>query len=123
MRWLLVILINWSCAAQSTIPEPPNVSDPSAVQYALSQVQQFTFAQDKQLHMGGCFVISSTTSAIVYKRTGNKKRALLTGLAVGIGAGLAKEIYDIKYGNPSVDDLLADIIGSAAGVAIIRITF
>lgn len=123
MRLLIIILINWSCAAQSLAPTPPSVSDPSAVQYAVSQVQQFTFAQDKQLHMGGCFVLSSITSAIVYKKTRNRKRAIITGLAVGIGAGLLKEIYDIKYGDPSIDDLIADIIGSTAGVAVIRINF
>jgi len=123
MRWLLVILINWSCAAQSTIPEPPNVSDPSSVQYALSQVQTFTLSTDKQLHMAGCFMISSITTSYVYNRTADKRKAILIGFGAGMAAGIIKEVVDIRYGHSDWNDLLADGIGSSLGAISISFTF
>ena len=76
---------------------------------------------DKLLHMGGSYVISSTVSAIVYDKTKNKKCALLSGLAVSMFIGAGKEIYDRKHGNPDVKDMLANFVGASLGIITIRI--
>ena len=92
------------------------------VSRVLSAASEFALAQDKQLHMGACFVVSSLTSAIVYKKTKNKKKATAYGIGIAMLAGFTKEIYDIKHGHPSLEDILANGIGSSLGVITIRIT-
>ena len=90
---------------------------------AQSSIPEFFSSADKQLHMGGCYVISSMTTALVYKRTANKRKSILIGLGTGIAMGVAKELYDIKYGSPELGDIAADAIGAGLGVLCIRITF
>ena len=90
---------------------------------AQSSIPEFFSSADKQLHMGGCYVISSMTTALVYKRTANKRKSVLIGLGTGIALGVAKELYDIKYGNPELGDIAADAIGAGLGVLCVRITF
>ena len=80
----------------------------------------YTF-DDKQLHMGATYVISSFTTAYVFKKTQNKKKAMWIGFGVGIGVGIAKELYDIEHGNCEVGDLVADVIGSTLGCLVITI--
>ena len=82
---------------------------------------QFLYQQDKQLHMGGTYVISSIASSYTLNKTNDKRKALLVGIVAGITAGLAKEIYDIKYGNPDLADLAADAIGATTGALVITI--
>ena len=82
---------------------------------------QFLLEHDKQLHIGGTYIISSATSSYVLNKTDNRSKALLIGFGVGFTAGLAKEIWDINYGNPSVEDLVADAIGSALGSVVVTI--
>jgi hypothetical protein len=77
--------------------------------------------EDKQLHLGATYVISSTTTALVYNKIKNKKKARWIGFGVGVTVGIAKEIYDIEHGNPETGDLIADIIGSALGSFVITI--
>ena len=43
------------------------------------------------------------------------------GFGVGMGVGIAKELYDIEHGNCEVGDLLADVIGSSLGCLVITI--
>jgi len=90
---------------------------------AHSSIPEFFSSADKQLHMGGCYVISSMTTALVYKRTANKRKSVLIGLGTGIALGVAKELYDIKCGNPELGDIAADAIGAGLGVLCVRITF
>ena len=78
--------------------------------------------QDKLLHAGGCYAISSSVAALVYDKTNNKKKSLLYGFGISVLAGVAKEVYDIRCGNPDVKDIAADIIGASLGVITIRIT-
>jgi len=124
LRWLLICIL-WSSniAAQSLMPNPPSISEPSSVQYALSRTQEFALSTDKQLHMAGCFMISSLTTSYVYNRTADKRKAIAIGFGAGMVAGIAKEIYDIKYGNPDWNDILADAIGSGLGAVSITLTF
>lgn len=77
--------------------------------------------QDKLLHLGGSYVISSAVSAVVYNKTRNKKRAIIYGLCASVIAGGIKEIYDIKNGQPEWSDLAADVAGATLGVITIRI--
>jgi len=90
---------------------------------AQSSIPEFFSSADKQLHMGGCYVISSMTTALVYKRTANKRKSVLIGLGTGIALGVAKELYDIRCGNPELGDIAADAIGAGLGVLCVRITF
>jgi len=124
LRWLLICIL-WSSniAAQSLMPNPPSISEPSSVQYALSRTQEFALSTDKQLHMAGCFMISSLTTSYVYNRTADKRKAIAIGFGAGMVAGIAKEIYDIRYGNPDWNDILADAIGSGLGAVSITFTF
>ena len=78
--------------------------------------------QDKLLHLSGCYIVSSTTTTLLLDRYSERKAARI-GFAVGVGVGIAKEIYDIKYGTPSAGDLVADIIGAGLGAVVIRIRF
>ena len=82
---------------------------------------QFLLEQDKQLHMGGTYVISSIVSSYTLVKTNDKRKALVIGITSGLAAGLAKEIYDLKYGNPELEDLAADAIGATAGALTITI--
>ena len=78
--------------------------------------------QDKQLHIGATYMLGASTSALVYNKTGDKKKATIYGLIVHMIAGIAKEIYDINHGHSDVNDILANSVGSCLGVVTIRIT-
>lgn len=78
--------------------------------------------QDKLLHAGGCYAISSSVSALVYDKTKDRRKAILYGLTTSIFIGVAKEVYDIKHGNPDIKDIAADVVGAGLGVITIRIT-
>tara|TARA_R110001592_G_scaffold138290_2_gene357156 strand:+ start:39 stop:362 length:324 start_codon:yes stop_codon:yes gene_type:complete len=104
MLYVVIMILSVNLHAQTSIPE-------------------FFNSSDKQLHMGGCYVVSSMTTAYIYKTTGNKRTAIAVGLGTGIALGVAKELYDIKYGNPELGDIAADVIGAGLGVFCISITF
>ena len=78
--------------------------------------------QDKQLHISATYMLSASTTALVYNKTHYKKKATIYGLIIPMVAGVAKEIYDINHGNSDVNDILANSIGSYLGVVTIRIT-
>ena len=124
MRWLLICIL-WSSniAAQSLMPNPPEISEPSSIAYVVSRTQEFAVSTDKQLHMAGCFMISSVTTSYVYNRSADKRKAILIGFGAGMVAGMAKEVYDLGYGNPDWADILADAIGSGLGAVTITFTF
>ena len=88
----------------------------------ISKMQNFALAQDKQLHMGACYAISSFTSALVYRETKDKTKATVYGFGVAMLAGVIKEVYDINNGHSDINDILANTIGSSLGVVTIRIT-
>jgi len=78
--------------------------------------------QDKLLHLSGCYIVSATTTSILLDKYPEEKAAWI-GFTVGVTLGIAKEVYDIKYGDPSIEDLAADIIGAGLGAVVIRIRF
>lgn len=122
-RLLIYIMLGLNCSAQSLMSNPPEISEPSNIEYAVSQMQGFAVSTDKQLHMAGCFMISSLTTSYVYNRTADKRKAIAIGFGAGIVAGIAKEVYDLGYGNPELADILADAIGSGLGAVSITFTF
>jgi uncharacterized protein YfiM (DUF2279 family) len=81
-----------------------------------------TIPQDKMLHFSGCYIVSATTTTIASHYL-PKKKAFWVGVSVGTAVGLAKEIWDIKHGNPEWGDLGADVIGSFAGSITITYRF
>ena len=103
VRIIGLLLISISCNAQS--------------------LNVLSLHQDKQLHVGYTYIISSATTSYVLKKTRNKKKAILVGIGVGVTIGLAKELYDAKYGYAQTGDLIADIIGATAGSIVVTIPF
>tara|TARA_Y100000385_G_scaffold156033_1_gene161829 strand:- start:365 stop:670 length:306 start_codon:yes stop_codon:yes gene_type:complete len=101
MRLLIIILlfINTTCVSQSLIP------------------------QDKLLHAGGCYVISSTTSSIVYNITENRKKAFIYGVLSSVVIGGIKELYDIKHGDSNWGDMGANVVGGTLGSFSIVVRF
>ena len=101
MKRILVFLlfINYLCTGQSVIP------------------------QDKLLHAGGCYVISSTTSSIVYNITENRKKAFIYGVLSSVVIGGIKELYDIKHGDSSWGDMGANVVGGTLGSFSIVVRF
>ena len=79
--------------------------------------------QDKLLHTGGCYVISATTSSIVYNITEDRKKAFIYGLSSAIIIGGVKEIYDIKCGDSNWGDMGANVIGGTLGAFTVTIRF
>lgn len=101
MKRILVFLlfINYLCTGQSIIP------------------------QDKLLHAGGCYVISSTTSSIVYNITENRKKAFIYGVLSSVVIGGIKELYDINHGDSSWGDMGANVVGGTLGSFSIVVRF
>ena len=81
-----------------------------------------TIKRDKLLHMGGSYFMSSSVSSLVYDKTKDKKKSLIIGFTASMVLGMAKEIYDIKYGKPDIKDVIANTVGSSLGIITIRIT-
>ena len=79
--------------------------------------------QDKLLHMGGCYVISSTTASIVYNMTENRKKAFIYGLSSAVIIGGLKEIHDINHGDSNWGDMGANVIGGTLGALVITVRF
>ena len=79
--------------------------------------------QDKQLHVGYTYIISSVTTSYVLKKTSSKKKAIIIGIGVGVTIGAIKEIYDSKHGCAQKGDIMADLIGSTLGSIVVTIPF
>jgi VanZ family protein len=79
--------------------------------------------QDKQLHVGYTYIISSVTASYVLKKTNNKKKAIFIGIGVGMTIGIAKEVYDARNGGAQGSDLIADLVGATCGSLVITIPF
>jgi hypothetical protein len=72
--------------------------------------------QDKVKHFVAGSTISFVSYKFLYKKTKNHPKSLLLGMASGIVAGIAKEVYDPVFDN---NDLLATSFGSISiGITI-----
>lgn len=77
--------------------------------------------QDKQAHLFTCYTLGVAGNGIIWELTGNKKLALFSGIALGTGVGIAKELYDKNRTGFSTSDLKFDILGAVLGSISLRI--
>jgi len=68
----------------------------------------FNFTEDKQKHAAVSFVLGAASAAVIE----DKKYAF----GVAMLPGIAKEVYDIRNGCASIQDLLYDAVGAYVGV-------
>tara|TARA_Y100000361_G_C11112582_1_gene318474 strand:+ start:83 stop:424 length:342 start_codon:yes stop_codon:yes gene_type:complete len=68
--------------------------------------------QDKQLHFGAGMITSGLGYTWSFNKHQDKKKALITGIATSIVAGIAKETFDsIRGGDFDERDILATTLG------------
>ena len=93
------------------------------LRFGLNQLDQFTetVGQDKLLHMGGCYVISATTTSLVYNITENRKKAFVYGVLSSVIIGGIKEIYDINHGDSNWADMRANVVGGTLGAFTVTV--
>jgi len=95
------------------------------LRFGLSQMDKFveSIGQDKLLHAGGCYVISSTTASLVYNITENRKKAFVYGVLSSVIIGGVKEIHDIKHGDSNWGDMGANVVGATLGASVVIVRF
>ena len=120
---LFLLLYSTPCLGQDNVPYHGGNS--RNFQFGLSQLDKFTesIGQDKLLHMGGCYVISSTTASIVYNMTENRKKAFIYGVLSSVIIGGIKEIHDINHGDSNWADMGANVIGGTLGALVVTVRF
>ena len=120
---LFLLLYSTPCLGQDNVPYHGGNS--RNFQFGLSQLDKFTesIGQDKLLHMGGCYVISSTTASIVYNMTENRKKAFIYGVASAVIIGGIKELHDINHGDSSWADMGANVVGATLGALVVTVRF
>jgi putative lipoprotein len=77
------------------------------------------FGRDKRLHFeaaGSLAVVGYAGGAML---TTSRPARVATGIALGLGAGIAKELWDLDgHGDASWRDLTWDAVGAATGVLV-----
>ena len=94
-------------AALPVRAEPPRDPDPF-------------FGRDKALHFGFSAALAGGAygASALYGLDGRANRVAV-GMAVAIGAGYSKEIFDAAgFGTPSWKDFAWDLIGTAVGIGV-----
>ena len=123
---LLFIFLFYStpCVGQSN-DVPYHGGNSKNFRFGLSQLDKFTktIGQDKLLHAGGCYVISSTTASLVYNMTENRKKAFVYGVASAVIIGGIKEIHDINHGDSNWADMRANVVGGTLGALVVTVRF
>ena len=121
---LFLLLYSTPCLGQDH-DVPYHGSTPQNLRFGMGQLDQLTetIGQDKLLHMGGCYVISSTTASLVYNITENRKKAFIYGISSAIIIGGIKELYDINHGDSNWADMGANVIGGTLGALVITVRF
>ena len=121
---LFLLLYSTPCLGQNN-DVPYHGGNSRNFQFGLNQLDEFTesIGQDKLLHMGGCYVISSTTASIVYNMTENRKKAFIYGVASAVIIGGIKELHDINHGDSNWGDMGANVIGGTLGALVVTVRF
>ena len=121
---LFLLLYSTPCLGQNN-DVPYHGGNSRNFQFGLSQLDKLTesIGQDKLLHMGGCYVISSTTASIVYNITENRKKAFVYGVASAVIIGGIKELHDINHGDSNWGDMGANVIGGTLGALVVTVRF
>lgn len=79
--------------------------------------------QDKLLHFSTCYIISSTTTSLVYNITDNRKKAVMYGILTSVVIGGLKELHDRDHGDSDWNDMSANIVGGTLGSIVVVIKF
>ena len=121
---LFLLLYSTPCLGQNN-DVPYHGGNSRNFQFGLSQLDKLTesIGQDKLLHMGGCYVISSTTASIVYNITENRKKAFVYGVLSSVIIGGIKELHDINHGDSNWADMGANVIGGTLGALVVTVRF
>jgi len=121
---LFLLLYSTPCLGQNN-DVPYHGGNSRNFQFGLGQLDKLTesIGQDKLLHMGGCYVISSTTASIVYNITENRKKAFIYGISSAVIIGGIKELYDINHGDSNWHDMGANVIGGTLGALVVTVRF
>ena len=121
---LFLLLYSTPCLGQSN-DIPYHGGNSRNFQFGLSQLGKLTesVGQDKLLHMGGCYVISSTTASIVYNITENRKKAFVYGVLSSVIIGGIKELHDINHGDSNWADMRANVVGGTLGALVVTVRF
>ena len=86
---------------------------------------QLLTEKDKQQHFTAGAIVSTLTYSVVYKRTKNRKKALLYSIASSVVVGTLKELADSRVPGNKFDtrDLLATSYGGISiGVTLNLVT-
>jgi len=88
----------------------------------ITTISSAQIQNDDLIHVGGSYAMSSMTTAIVYNKTKNKKKAIICGVVVSLVLGVGKEIVDNRLGTKDTHtDLLSNVVGTTLGVITIKI--
>jgi len=121
---LFILLFSTPCLGQgSDIPYHGGNSE--NFRFGLGQMDKFveSIGQDKLLHAGGCYVISTTTASIVYNITESRKKAFIYGTLSSVVIGGIKELHDIKHGDSNWADMGANVVGGVLGAFTVTVRF
>jgi uncharacterized protein YfiM (DUF2279 family) len=82
------------------------------------------FAEDKLKHFLTSFVATTISANIVRAAGLDRSESIGVGIAFGVGAGIYKELSDVRAGSFfSVRDLLWDFGGIATATAVLSSSF
>ncbi len=86
-----------------------------AISLSLALSGCMTLSSDKALHFSATGAISALAACVA-----DEEYAIAAGAAAGMGAGIAKEVYDDFPGGSgfSMEDIFADAMGTTAGTFI-----
>jgi VanZ family protein len=88
----------------------------------ITTISSAQIQNDHLIHIGGSYVMSSMTTAIVYNKTKNKKKAIVCGAVVSLVLGVGKEVVDNRLGSKDTrTDLLSNVVGTTLGIITIKI--
>jgi putative lipoprotein len=77
------------------------------------------FGHDKVLHLEATSALAVVGYAGASFQTDDRPTRATAGLALALGAGVGKELWDLTgHGDPSWRDLTWDLVGAASGVLV-----
>jgi hypothetical protein len=84
----------------------------TSLSFAAGPLEEEFWQEDKQKHFALSAVTSATTYSVLRSSNYSRWESLVTGVAVGILVGTAKEVYDRRV---DPDDIKADAAGGIFG--------
>jgi putative lipoprotein len=86
---------------------------------AVAQPADPWLGRDKMLHFGASSILAVAGYGAGSLLWEERSARLAAGASVALGAGIAKELYDLAgYGHPSWRDMAWNAIGTGAGLAL-----